>query len=122
MSEFVSRLPARPSLEQLRKQAKDLLRDYRTGDIAVAERFRAVAKPPIESGTTPDATPAVTIKLRRVKPPSPNERNSRGLSLSEADLLSVSETDLSPVFAMASSFSNLPGKTPTLPAAGQDNI
>src|SRR5262245_58671610 len=35
-------LPARPSLEQLRKQAKELLKAYRAGDIAAAlevERF-----------------------------------------------------------------------------------
>jgi hypothetical protein len=35
-------LPARPSLEQLRKQAKELLRDYRAGTPAAAERVRAV--------------------------------------------------------------------------------
>lgn len=33
------RLPARPSLEQLRKQAKELLRDYRAGNAVAAERF-----------------------------------------------------------------------------------
>jgi len=42
MSEPASRLPARPSLEQLRKQAKDLLRLHRAGDAGVAQRFRAV--------------------------------------------------------------------------------
>ena len=34
-------LPARPSLEQLRKQAKDLLRHYRAGDQAASSRIRA---------------------------------------------------------------------------------
>ena len=34
------RLPARPSLEQLHKQAKDLLRLYQAGDSAAVERFR----------------------------------------------------------------------------------
>ena len=34
-------LPARPSLEQLRKQAKDLLRHYRAGDQAALSRIRA---------------------------------------------------------------------------------
>jgi hypothetical protein len=34
------RLPARPSLEQLAKQAKDLLRALRAGDPEAAERFR----------------------------------------------------------------------------------
>ena len=35
------RLPARPSLEQLRKQAKELLRRLRDGDSAATERLRA---------------------------------------------------------------------------------
>ena len=35
------RLPDRPSLEQLRKQAKDLLRAWRDGDAAAAARIRA---------------------------------------------------------------------------------
>jgi hypothetical protein len=35
-----SRLPARPSLEQLRKQAKDLLRDCKDGDADALERVR----------------------------------------------------------------------------------
>lgn len=43
MSHPAPRLPARPSLEQLRKQAKELLRRYRAGDPAAAERFRAHA-------------------------------------------------------------------------------
>ena len=41
MSEPTSRLPARPSLEQLRKRAKDLLRAAHTGDHDAAARFRA---------------------------------------------------------------------------------
>jgi hypothetical protein len=41
MSESASRLPARPSLEQLHKQAKDLLRQYRAGNSGAADRFRA---------------------------------------------------------------------------------
>jgi hypothetical protein len=40
MSDHTPHLPARPSLEQLRKQAKELLRDFRAGDRAAAERFR----------------------------------------------------------------------------------
>ena len=39
MSEFPSRLPARPSLEQLHKQAKELLRQYHAGDAGAAERL-----------------------------------------------------------------------------------
>lgn len=42
MSDSISRLPARPSLEQLRKQAKELLRDYRAGAAAAAERLSDV--------------------------------------------------------------------------------
>jgi hypothetical protein len=42
MSDSASRLPPRPSLVQLRKQAKELLRDYRAGAVAAAERFRAI--------------------------------------------------------------------------------
>jgi len=42
MTDPASRLPARPSLEQLRKQAKNLLRDYRAGDAGAATRVRAV--------------------------------------------------------------------------------
>jgi hypothetical protein len=39
MSESSSRLPARPSLEQLRKQAKELLKQYHAGDPIAARRF-----------------------------------------------------------------------------------
>jgi hypothetical protein len=41
MPDSASRLPAHPSLEQLRTQAKELLRQYRAGDPAAMERFRA---------------------------------------------------------------------------------
>jgi len=41
MSHSASPLPARPSLEQLRKQAKELLRAYRAGDGAASARVRA---------------------------------------------------------------------------------
>jgi hypothetical protein len=40
MSDSTSRLPARPSLEQLSKQAKEVLRQYRAGERAAVERFR----------------------------------------------------------------------------------
>lgn len=40
MSDSTSRLPNRPSLEQLRKQAKDLLRQLRNGDPSAIERLR----------------------------------------------------------------------------------
>jgi len=39
------RLPTRPSLEQLRKQAKELLRLYRAGDPTAVARLRAVRPP-----------------------------------------------------------------------------
>ena len=41
MPDFSSRLPARPSLEQLYKQAKELLRDFRAGETAATERLRS---------------------------------------------------------------------------------
>src|SRR5688572_8254701 len=40
MSDPTSRLPGRPSLEQLRKRAKDLLRAVRAGVTAAIARFR----------------------------------------------------------------------------------
>jgi ankyrin repeat protein len=51
MSEPTSRLPARPSLEQLRKQAKDLLRAARSGDADAVARIRAVRR--TASGSPP---------------------------------------------------------------------
>jgi hypothetical protein len=39
MPDFDSLLPVRPSLEQLRKQAKELLRAYRAGDPVAVKRF-----------------------------------------------------------------------------------
>src|SRR5215510_5381445 len=48
MSDSPLRLPARPSLEQLRKQAKELLKDYRAGDAAAAERILAIIPRPGE--------------------------------------------------------------------------
>jgi len=46
MSDSASRLPSRPSLEQLRKQAKELLRAYRAGDSSALARLRN-AKPAV---------------------------------------------------------------------------
>jgi ankyrin repeat protein len=51
MSDPASRLPARPSLEQLRKQAKNLLRDCRAGDADSARRVRATI-PRLEDDST----------------------------------------------------------------------
>src|SRR5688500_6041561 len=49
-------LPERPSLEQLRKQAKDLLRDARNGDATALARSCAVGRPsPGASLTLADA-------------------------------------------------------------------
>ncbi|MBI4519877.1 MAG: hypothetical protein HY701_03505, partial [Gemmatimonadetes bacterium] len=42
MSGSAPRLPERPSLEQLRKQAKELLKAFRAGDGAAVDRFHAV--------------------------------------------------------------------------------
>ena len=45
MPDSVRSLPPRPSLGQLRKQAKELIRQFRAGDDAVLERFRAQGVP-----------------------------------------------------------------------------
>jgi hypothetical protein len=42
MSDSPSCLPARPSLEQLQKQAKELLKQHRAGERAALDRFLAV--------------------------------------------------------------------------------
>ena len=55
MSDSPSRLPARPSLEQLHKQAKELLRRYRAGDSAALEMFRAAGSPTVEPSLSRDA-------------------------------------------------------------------
>jgi hypothetical protein len=54
MSESTSKLPARPSLEQLRKQAKELLKAFRAGDAVAKERFQRVHAPG-QSTTLADA-------------------------------------------------------------------
>src|SRR4051812_21004479 len=41
MPEGASRFPARPSLEQLRKRAKDLLKQFHSGDATAAARLTA---------------------------------------------------------------------------------
>jgi hypothetical protein len=41
MSDSASCLAVRPSLEQLHKLAKELLRQYRAGENAALERFRS---------------------------------------------------------------------------------
>jgi hypothetical protein len=56
MSESASRLPARPSLEQLRKRAKELLHQHQTGDTAAGERFRAFSPRPADPGRSEEAT------------------------------------------------------------------
>jgi len=48
-----SRLPERPNLEHLKKQAKDLLRDFQQGEPGAAERFRQL----------PSFSDAATVKL-----------------------------------------------------------
>jgi len=40
MEVSVARLPERPNFEHLKKQAKDLLRDYQAGDARAFARFR----------------------------------------------------------------------------------
>lgn len=56
MSDSPSRLPARPSLEQLRKQAKDLLRLYRAGASTAADRFRTISARLIAPDRSDDVT------------------------------------------------------------------
>jgi hypothetical protein len=56
MSDSPSRLPARPSLEQLHKQAKDLLRQYRAGESAALGRFRAAGQRPGDPSLSQDAS------------------------------------------------------------------
>jgi hypothetical protein len=56
MSESTSRLPARPSLEQLRKQAKELLRDFHAGNLAAVERIRSISPRLADSSGPEDVT------------------------------------------------------------------
>ncbi|HTJ23842.1 MAG TPA: hypothetical protein VL383_15670, partial [Gemmatimonadaceae bacterium] len=49
MPDSAPRLPARASLEQLRKQAKDLLRAIRDGDAEAARRLAALRAHPPEA-------------------------------------------------------------------------
>src|SRR5262245_39672611 len=55
MSEPASRLPARPSVEQLRKRAKELLRDLRAGHAAAVERIRGANLRPADDVSLADA-------------------------------------------------------------------
>jgi ankyrin repeat protein len=63
MSKPASSLPARPSLEQLKKQAKELLRAYRLGDDAAVARFRA-NHPRLTSGKSPALADAQLVLAR----------------------------------------------------------
>src|SRR5687767_1033580 len=54
MSDSTPRLPERPSLEQLRKQAKELLRQLRTGDTSATTRLHA-HKPDVSNPILADA-------------------------------------------------------------------
>ena len=54
MSDNASQLPARASLEQLRKQAKELLKNYRAGDSVAVERFRAIIPRLVENDSDDD--------------------------------------------------------------------
>ncbi len=54
----IAPLPARPSLEQLRKQAKDLLKQYQAGALnlrlsALAKRLAAPRASPMRSTSSP---------------------------------------------------------------------
>jgi hypothetical protein len=54
MSDSTPRLPERPSLEQLRKQAKELLRQLRSGDVSATTRLHA-HKPDVSEPILADA-------------------------------------------------------------------
>ena len=54
MSDSTPRLPARPSLEQLRKQAKELLQAIRAGDPSAKQRLRTL-KPDVSAPILADA-------------------------------------------------------------------
>lgn len=56
MPDSTSRLPARPSLEQLRKQAKELLKNYHAGDSDAAERFRTINPQLVDPSRAESAT------------------------------------------------------------------
>lgn len=56
MSDSASHLPARPSLEQLQKRAKELLRQHRAGESAALQRFRVASPRPGDSGPPQKAT------------------------------------------------------------------
>ena len=57
-----SSLPARPNLEQLRKQAKDLLKAYRAGDPIALLRFREHL--PELAGSFDDQLEELSLSLR----------------------------------------------------------
>ena len=54
MSESAPKLPLHPSFEQLQKQAKELLKDFRAGDSRARERFHAI-KPDAGEANLADA-------------------------------------------------------------------
>lgn len=56
MSDSASHLPVRPSLEQLQKRAKELLRKHRAGESAALERLQVASPRPGDSGRTLEAT------------------------------------------------------------------
>jgi hypothetical protein len=56
VSESTSRLPARPSLEQLSKQAKELLRQSRSGESGALARFAAAKPQSHDAAPAPEAT------------------------------------------------------------------
>jgi ankyrin repeat protein len=58
----VSSLPERPNLDHLRKQAKDLLRQYRAGDSAALERIRQNL--PVAKGKSDAELSAMSLQLR----------------------------------------------------------
>src|SRR5690349_11451670 len=61
MSDFTPRLPNRPSLAQLRKQAKELLKQLRNADPSAIERVRKY-KPNVSEPTLADAQFVIALE------------------------------------------------------------
>jgi hypothetical protein len=57
-------LPAKPSLDHLRRQARDLLRAARAGDTTAADRIRATSGP-ASPGLHTDGDPGRAGRQRR---------------------------------------------------------
>ena len=57
-------MPARANLEQLKNQAKDLLKAYRSGQPPTIARFRGIAAPSLRGRARPPG-PSIAVSSRR---------------------------------------------------------